>query len=234
MQRELESSNRQASAPADRRSDPAPQVHRHVRFACWAAPAFMLGYGVVRLIDGADGTHGPGPAWTIGHVLFLIGLSLFGVVVVGLRAMLSGARLRSRIVANLATAFGLVGLLSFVRVILIDIIVGLRAVDHDAMSALYDRYDNDPIALPSALYDVGPAFFFIGLVALLALQVAATPRRLPAWSPALVVLGFVVIQANLDLLPLGAALFLASLRPVVAPTSRRGAVDTRTLHQSAP
>jgi ABC-type Na+ efflux pump permease subunit len=56
------------------------------RFAYLGAPAFMFGYGVTRLIDGLDGSHGPGPAWTLGHLMFLVALLLYGVVAAGLRA----------------------------------------------------------------------------------------------------------------------------------------------------
>lgn len=47
---------------------------------------------------------------------------------------------------------------------------------------------------------------------LLVLRVVA--RRLPSWSPVLVLLGFVSIAVNLDLLPLGALLILAGLLPL--------------------
>jgi hypothetical protein len=49
------------------------------------APAFTLGYGIVRIIDGLDGQYGPGPAWTIGHLAFLAGLAFFVPVLLDLR-----------------------------------------------------------------------------------------------------------------------------------------------------
>ncbi|MFE4336440.1 hypothetical protein ACFRQM_45995 [Streptomyces sp. NPDC056831] len=49
--------------------------------------------------------------------------------------------------------------------------------------------------------------------------VAAKPRLLPAWSPLLVLVGFLLFTANLDLLPIGALLLTAGPTPV-ARTSR--------------
>ncbi len=34
-------------------------------------------YGLVRLLHGLDGTHGPGLLWTAGHLAFLAALILF-------------------------------------------------------------------------------------------------------------------------------------------------------------
>jgi hypothetical protein len=52
----------------------------------------------------------------------------------------------------------------------------------------------------------------VGLLILLVRLVLA--RRLPAWSPVAVLVGFAAIGIKLDLLPLGAALVLAALVPL--------------------
>lgn len=52
------------------------------------APAFLFGYGIVRLIDGIDGVYGPGLAWSIGHLLFLAGFLTFAVVLARLPRLL--------------------------------------------------------------------------------------------------------------------------------------------------
>lgn len=60
--------------------------------------------------------------------------------------------------------------------------------------------------------------FLVGLLALAVLLVL--DRRLPVWSPILLAAGFVVITANLDLMPLGGLLLGAAFALAVrtAPT----------------
>ncbi|MGW3771353.1 hypothetical protein [Actinomadura verrucosospora] len=186
------------------------------RIAFHLAPALMLAYGAVRLIDGRDGQHGPGPAWTVGHLLFLGSLLLYGAVIAGLwrrMPVAEGGRAR-RVTAGALTAMAAVGLVTFVRVAIIDIVVGLRAADSAEKSALSDRYADVPAVLPQAFYEIGPVLFMLGLTALLVQHAVVGPRRAPvAASPVLVVLAFVVITADLDLLPAGAALIWLALFP---------------------
>jgi hypothetical protein len=54
-----------------------------VRFSALVAPTLLLLYGLLRLIDGLDGDHGPALAWNLGHTLFFIAFVLFGVLIVG-------------------------------------------------------------------------------------------------------------------------------------------------------
>ncbi|WP_339155618.1 hypothetical protein [Actinomadura luteofluorescens] len=186
------------------------------RIAFHLAPALMLAYGVVRLIDGRDGQHGPGPAWTVGHLLFLGSLLLYGLVIAGLWRRMPGAeRGRARrITAGALAAAAAVGLVTFVRVAIIDIVVGLRAADAAEKSALADRYADVPAVLPQALYEIGPVLFMLGLTALLVQYAVVGPRRaMAAGSAVLLVLAFVGIMANLDLLPAGAALIWLALFP---------------------
>ncbi|GGQ35900.1 hypothetical protein BKA00_005070 [Actinomadura coerulea] len=193
------------------------------RIAFHLAPALMLAYGVVRLIDGRDGQHGPGPAWTVGHLLFLGSLLLYGSVIAGLWGRMPAAeRGRARrITAGALTAVAAVGLVTFVRVAIIDIVVGLRAADAAEKSALSDRYADVPAVLPQALYEIGPVLFMLGLTALLVQHAVVGPRRWAvAASPVLLVLAFVGIAADLDLLPAGAALIWLALFPHTREQSR--------------
>jgi hypothetical protein len=193
------------------------------RIAFHLAPALMLAYGIVRLIDGRDGEHGPGPAWTVGHLLFLGSLLLYGGVIAGLygriRATTGGTARRAT--AGVVTAVAAFGLVTFVRVAVVDIVVGLRAADAAEKSMLADRYADVPAILPQAVYEIGPVLFMIGLLALLVQFAVVTPgpKAVAALSPVLTALGFVAITLDLNLLPAGAALIWLALVPLTREQS---------------
>ncbi|GAA5194163.1 hypothetical protein GCM10023322_57920 [Rugosimonospora acidiphila] len=196
------------------------------RIAYLGAPLLLLGYGVAHLIDGLDGSHGPGPAWTIGHLLFLASMLLFVAVLFAMRAALPGGRAARGIAAG-AVAVGVVGLIAFIRGIAVDLIVGLRSADRPAMNRLYPHYDSFPGGLPkgltSALSTLGPVFLMIGLLTLSIQLAALRPRRLRWWSPVLAAAGFAAISAELDLLPLGGLLLLLALAPLARRVPAAGA-----------
>ncbi|HEY2792867.1 MAG TPA: hypothetical protein VGJ28_10945 [Micromonosporaceae bacterium] len=198
------------------------------RFAFLAAPALLFAYGTARLIDGLDGTHGPGPAWTTGHIFFLTSILLFGVALIGLRGRLEGRGHRR--IGTVAAVAGLIGLVAFVRTTIIDLIVGLRGTDRADMDRLYPHYDRWPGGLPTALTGpldkLGPALFMLSLLTLTILLVLARPRLLSWWSPVLVVVALVAISTSLDLLPLAGAALFAALWPVARQRSETRAVAT--------
>ncbi|MFI7059760.1 hypothetical protein ACIBL3_02155 [Kribbella sp. NPDC050124] len=166
------------------------------------AAGLFVAYGIVRLVDGRDGEHGPGRAWTVGHVLFLVGILLYGVVLVRARGLL-----RARHAAGTAAVVvGFAGVAAFARVFVVDLIVGFRAEDHAAMSRIGDEYERWPgdLGIYEPLYNVGPLLFLAGLLTLAVLL--TVERQLPVWSPVLLLVGFVLISVNLDLMPLGGAL----------------------------
>ncbi|GAA4570074.1 hypothetical protein GCM10023176_27930 [Micromonospora coerulea] len=165
--------------------------------AALTASSLLFGYGVLRLLDGLDGYRDKsGWAWLTGHTLFLLGILLFGVLLVGLRGLLLAASPRHRLLTGVATVAGLVGAAAFVWVILGDIFPGFA----------------DAVPPPDPVLAGGPALFELGLLTLLVRAVAV--RLLPAWGPVLVLVGFVAIAVDLDLLPLGAALVFAGLLPM--------------------
>jgi hypothetical protein len=121
-------------------------------------------------------------------------------------------------VATAAAVAGSVGLIVFVRGILIDLIVGTRGTNRADMNRIYPQYDRWPGNLPQSLIDslqnIGPALFIVGLFTLTVLLATTRPRRLPWWSPVLVATGFAAITINLNLLAVGGAVLLAALAPM--------------------
>lgn len=161
------------------------------------ASLLLLGYGLLRLIDRLDGHSDKGAwAWNTGHTLFLFGILGFAVLAVGLHGVLRTRSTRLRAVDDVAALAGLVGAAAFVWVILGD---------------LFPRFA-DAVQTPDLVLLGGPALFEVGLLVLL--YRAAAARLLPVWAPVLVLVGFVAIAVNLDLLPVGAALVLAGLLPL--------------------
>jgi hypothetical protein len=176
---------------------------RLVRICALAAPALMLVYGLLRVVDGLDGDRHNGPAWDLGHVAFFVAIVLFAVLAVALRGLDRPAAPASRFLVEAATVAVLFGAGCFLWVITGDLSEDFRSA----------------APLPDPLELIGPALFQIGLLILLVRLVLA--RRLPVWSPVLVLVGFAAIGINLDLLPLGAALVLAALLPLALSRDAR-------------
>jgi hypothetical protein len=169
-----------------------------VRLSALAAPTLLLLYGVLLLIDGSDGQHNRGLAWNLGHTLFFIAFVLLGVLTVGLRQLVPATKDWTRTVANLAMVAGLIGIACFLWGILGDL---FPDVHHSA-------------PVPHAFQLIGPPLFQIGLLTLLIMLVIARPRRVPIWSPVLILVGFLLFAINLDLIPVGSLLLLAGLAPL--------------------
>jgi hypothetical protein len=186
-------------------------VHGGVRITAIAAPVLLFLYGVLRLIDGLDGHRGPGFAWNLGHTLFLIAFVLLAGLTVGLRQLVPVTTVRARVAADLATVAGLFGAACFIWVILGDLFPGLH----------------NTAPLPGPLQAGGPIAFQVGVLGLLAMLVATRPRRIPAWTPVLLLVGFLLFAINLNLIPVGALIILFALSPLArrplvrrAPTPR--------------
>ncbi|MEU1471551.1 hypothetical protein ABZ434_25440 [Streptomyces sp. NPDC005761] len=177
------------------------ETTRTTRLFALLVPVFMLLYGVFRLIDGRDGDHGPGLAWNIGHTFFFAAFLLLGALVVELRALIPADTARRRAAAGVAMVAGVFGAACFLWVIVGD---------------LFPRFD-DAAPLPEPLELAGPLAFQLGLLTLLVMLVTARPRRLPVWSPVLVLVAFVLIAVNLDLLPVAALALMAGLAPLARP-----------------
>ncbi|MDG4802697.1 hypothetical protein [Micromonospora sp. WMMD980] len=128
----------------------------------------------------------------------------FAALIVGLHGVLRTRSGRLRTLDDVAALAGLVGAAAFVWVILGDLFPRLA----------------DAVDTPGVVLFGGPALFELGLLVLL--YRAAATRLLPVWAPVLVLLGFVAIAVNLDLLPVGAALVLSGLLPLRAQGVKRG------------
>ncbi|MDN5855228.1 MAG: hypothetical protein L0K86_20755 [Actinomycetia bacterium] len=176
-----------------------------IKYAAFGAPILMFGYGVLRLIDGLDGDHGPGLAWNLGHVLFLIAVGSLAALMVGIhRVMRTSGR---RIVADAFLGVGLLGAACFAIVIAGD---------------LFDSVD-DAVNLPDPVMLFGPLALVAGIVG--PLVRLALAREVAPWSPPLALIGFVVFSANLDLLPVGAVVLLCGLAPLAHLDAPRDVCD---------
>ncbi|MFU8870429.1 hypothetical protein [Micromonospora sp. SL4-19] len=169
------------------------------------ASLLLLGYGVLRLVDGLDGHRDKSAwPWMTGHTLFLLGIVAFGATIVGLHGLVGSVSSRLRAVDDVAAVAGLVGAAAFIYVILGD---------------LFPRFA-DAAPPPALVLAGGPALFQLGILVLLFR--AAALRLLPVWGAVLVLVGFVAIAVNLDLLPVGAALVFSGLFRLGKPAVRAG------------
>ncbi|MEV4440242.1 hypothetical protein AB0K09_14675 [Streptomyces sp. NPDC049577] len=184
--------------------------HSLARFSFAAAPAFLAGYGALRLLGHGDG---PGVVWTVGHVLLLSGLALFVPVV---RELHRGAGR----VAGVAAAVAWAGLVAGIGQAAVDLVVGLRSADRTAMDALFGAVKSYPGVTP-ALYTVGPLLFYAGLLALTVTLALRRSAGSGGWSPVWVLAGAGLTAAGLALLPVAAVCYWRALAPYV-PRAPRG------------
>ncbi|MEV0620533.1 hypothetical protein AB0I81_44925 [Nonomuraea sp. NPDC050404] len=176
------------------------------RLAFLAAPLLVFAYGVIRIIDGLDGSRGPGLAWTTGHLAFIAALVLFVPIFWQLRAMAGRDTL-----STVSAAAGTVGIATLIAQFGIDIAVGFLAADHAGMGVLFDQVKSVP-GVSIAVYDGGPFLFYLAQLALV-IQVAVR-REVRAWTPVLVALDLALPFIDKDLIPLGALCLLVSFVPL--------------------
>ncbi|MFD9407807.1 hypothetical protein ACFWBN_12445 [Streptomyces sp. NPDC059989] len=176
------------------------------RTAFLAAPALMGAYGLIRIADGLDGDHGPGVAWTAGHLCFLAGLAFFVQGFAAMRTMAGRNRLST---AGFWTATA--GAVTLGGQFLIDIAVGFASADRAEMQELFARIQDTPGMLP-VFYDFGPLLFFVAQL-VLAVQLASR-RILKPWAPVLMLAGTALPLVDKDLIPVTAVLLLISFAPL--------------------
>ncbi|MEU4537551.1 hypothetical protein AB0G15_22085 [Streptosporangium sp. NPDC023825] len=182
------------------------------RIAFVAAPLLVMAYGVIRILDGLDGSRGPGLAWTTGHLAFLAALAMFVSTFLQMRRMAGRNTL-----SNVSATVGIIGTLALSAQFVIDIVVGFLSADRAGMGVLFDRIQAVP-GVSVAVYDGGPFLFYIGQLALV-VQLAAA-RRVKVWTPFLVLLDLLLPFVDKDLIPLGAVFLLVSFVPLAGQVSR--------------
>ncbi|MFC6018772.1 hypothetical protein ACFP2T_21490 [Plantactinospora solaniradicis] len=176
-----------------------------------AAPVLVMGYGIIRLVDGLDGVRGPGPAWTIGHLAFIGALAAFISVFWQMRRLAGG-----RVLATVSAMAGTLGALALITQFSIDIAAGFLAADNYGMSTIIYQVRTLP-GISQLAYDFGPYAFYLGqlvLVVLLAVQ-----RRIKLWTPVLVLADLATPFIDKDLIPIGAVLLLISFLPLARGTA---------------
>ncbi|MFG2818788.1 hypothetical protein ACGFX4_05110 [Kitasatospora sp. NPDC048365] len=202
------------SAAPGRGTAPVPAWSR----ALLAAPVLLALYGGIRLLPGS---RGPGAGWTTGHLALFAAMALLGAGFTGLYRSLAPRTRPGRLAVGASFGVTLLGLAASLGQVGIDLYVGATVADKAGQHAAFDRIQSHAGVVP-AFYSVGPVLFYVGLLALVC--AAAVLRRAPWWSALLVLAGTAVTAATLDLIPLGAVLYLAAFVPL-ARTGRRGAVS---------
>jgi len=185
------------------------------------APLCLGAYGVIRILDGLDGSRGPGLAWTAGHVFFLVGLVFFGQTLRTMRALAGRTRL-----ATAALVTGIAGALALGGQFAIDVVVGFLAADRAGMDAHFARIQDVP-GVDVVFYSYGPLLFFAGQFVLVTLL--AVRRRVKPWAPVLVLAESVLPVLDKDFIPLGAALLLVAFAPLIRPAAEPSTSDSAAL-----
>jgi hypothetical protein len=192
----------------------------NTRFAFLAAPVLVFAYGAIRLLDGLDGSYGPGLAWTTGHLAFMAALVLYAPILRELRRMAGRGA-----VATTAAALGLIGVAVLQVQFGIDLVVGFMSEDRAGMSVLFERVQEVP-GMNFAIYGVLPFLFYVSQLALV-VQLAVT-RRVKLWIPVVFSVHMALPFVAKDLIAVSAAVlmiaFVALSRKVETPLTRSPAV----------
>ncbi|MFI0791620.1 hypothetical protein ACH4OY_02800 [Micromonospora rubida] len=192
------------------------------RFALIAGPLALGGYGVARNIGKLDNVYGPGFDWQLAHFLGLAGFLLFVPLVLGLRTLLPAGTVR-----EVAVGATLLGLATSMVQFGVDIVQAFMAADKEELRSLQHDFSGLPGVRP-AIYDVGPLFFFVGIVVVAVL--AARAGRLPWWSPVVLFVGVLLPLVSLDLMPLAGLLMLVALLPLRRPFRQGRRAEPAALH----
>ncbi|MFC7547474.1 hypothetical protein [Plantactinospora sp. GCM10030261] len=132
------------------------------RAALGVAPlVWFAGWLVTRL----GGHRGPGAAWTVAHLVWVVGFALLAAGSVALYRMVDGRR---RQFARLAVPLAVVGAAVLAAQAIVSLVAGWRAGDRADLADLVHRL-SEPPGLRYVLHDLGPALLLVGLVILIVL-----------------------------------------------------------------
>lgn len=181
-----------------------------MRFAVIIGPLCLVAYGVLRLLGKLDGNYGPGWDWQVAHLAGLLGMVFFVPAVLMLGRLLPRSPWRTGVVA-----VTLIGLVASMVQFGADMVEAFMAADRAELKSLQHDFSAIPGVEP-AFYTVGPQLFFVGLLVLTILLAVA--RRLPWWSPVVLLVGLVLAPITLDLIPVTGLCMLAALLPARSTT----------------
>jgi hypothetical protein len=176
----------------------------------FAAPALMAGYGIVRLVSGH---HGPGLGWTVGHLLMLGALVMFGWVIDGLRRLAPG------VAADISAVIASAGLASVIVQIVLDLVVGGISADAAEQARHFEQIQAVPGVLP-LVYTVVPLLLQVGILAQAIVAAVGRSRPAPWWTPVLILVGTVAGALGLDYIPVAGLLYLLALAPLALRAPR--------------
>ncbi|WP_157641272.1 hypothetical protein [Longispora albida] len=176
------------------------------RTALIAAPLAIVAYGVTRSLGKMDGHYGPGFDWQLAHIFALAGMVLFLPVVLLMRRLAKPGLARECV-----TGVTLAGLGAAIVQFGADIVQAFLAEDQADLKRLQHEFMDLP-GVELAFYQVGPQLFFLGLVVLAAFLAVA--RRVPAWSPVLILAGVLLVPVNLTFIIGTGLLMLVALLPL--------------------
>ncbi len=179
------------------------------------APLCLVAYGLLRLFGKHDGVYGPGWDWQAAHFAGLLGMVFFVPAVLLLARLLPRTPWRTGVVA-----VTLVGLAATMVQFGADIVESFMAADHAELKSLQHDFSSIPGVEP-AFYTVGPQLFFVGLLVLTVMLAVA--RKLPWWSPVILLIGILLPPITLDLIPVAGLGMLVAFLPALrtAPTPAR-------------
>lgn len=162
------------------------------RLAAVAAPAGLLVYAGFRFADGLDGRYGPGFAWSVGHVFFLVAMISFAAF-----AVAAGRRIGGPLPIGAATA----------------VVAGVTAFAWVIAGDLFPAFA-DAVPVPDPVTIAGPLLLLAGLLPLFVLVARERMRRWWASAPIFGVIGFALISVDLDLLAAAAMAFGVAMLPL--------------------
>lgn len=193
----------------DRQAVPAALLRaRATGWAFATAPLWLLAAWVILWPLG--GRSGPGTAWNLAHLGWLVGFACLALVCGELRRRaLERSRDQARAV-NVVAGLTLAGLALSSAQMVVDLVAGLDALNYDDMQARAAAITQG-LGLDLLFSTVGPPLVFIGLAGLLTM--VARRRGVSPLGPVLMVSAFVVIAVDEDLTPIALALMLLALAP---------------------